>query len=88
MQYIKQHKLPFIIGAALIVAALVLFLALRGGGSSAGGVYVQSVRDLSGGIGSVHQFSGVAESQKTEKRQGDPRRRGRQRQEGRQALQL
>ncbi len=67
MQYIKQHKLPFIIGAALIVAALVLFLALRGGGSSAGGVYVQSVRDLSGGIGSVHQFSGVAESQKTEK---------------------
>lgn len=67
MQFIKQHKLPFIIAAALLVAALVLFLVLRGGGSSAGGVYVQSVRDLSGGIGSVHQFSGVAESQKTEK---------------------
>ena len=67
MQYIKQHKLPFIIAAALIVAALVLFLVLRGGGSSEGAVYVQSVRDLSGGIGSVHQFSGVAESQKTEK---------------------
>ncbi len=67
MQYIKQHKLPFIIAAALLVAALVLFLVLRGGGSSEGGVYVQSVRDLTGGIGSVHQFSGVAESQKTEK---------------------
>jgi HlyD family secretion protein len=67
MQFIKQHKLPFIIAAALLVAALVLFLVLRDGGSSAGGVYVQSVRDLSGGIGSVHQFSGVAESQKTEK---------------------
>ena len=67
MQFIKQHKLPFIIAAAVLVAALVLFLVLRGGGSSAGGVYVQSVRDLSGGIGSVHQFSGVAESQKTEK---------------------
>ena len=51
----------------MIVAALVLFLVLRGGGSSEGSVYVQSVRDLSGGIGSVHQFSGVAESQKTEK---------------------
>ena len=67
MQYIKQHKLPFIIAAALLVAALVLFLVLRGGGSSEGGVYVQSVRDLTGGVGSVHQFSGVAESQKTEK---------------------
>ena len=32
MQYIKRHKVPFIIAAALIVAALVLFLALRGGG--------------------------------------------------------
>ena len=67
MQFIKQHKLPVIIASALIVAALVLFLVLRGGGSSAGSVYVQSVRDLTGGIGSVHQFSGVAESQKTEK---------------------
>ncbi len=67
MQFIKQHKLPFIIAAAVLVAALVLFLVLRGGGSSEGGVYVQSVRDLTGGIGSVHQFSGVAESQKTEK---------------------
>ncbi len=67
MQFIKQHKLPIIIAAALIVAALVLFLVLRGGGSASGAVYVQSVRDLSGGIGSVHQFSGVAESQKTEK---------------------
>ena len=55
MQYIKQHKLPFIIAAALLVAALVLFHVLRGGGSSEGGVNVQSVRDLTGGIGSVHQ---------------------------------
>ena len=62
MQYIKQHKLPFIIAAALLVAALVLFLVFRGGGSSEGGVYVQSVRDLTGGIGSVHQFSGVADA--------------------------
>ena len=28
------HKLPFIIAAAVLVAALVLFLVLRGGGSS------------------------------------------------------
>ena len=28
MQYIKQHTRPFIIAAALLVAALVLFLAL------------------------------------------------------------
>ena len=41
MQYIKQHKLPFIIAAALIVAALVLFLVLRGGGSSAGASIVR-----------------------------------------------
>lgn len=68
MQFLKQHKVPAIIAAALIVAGLVLFFVLRGApGGSAGGVYVQPVRDLAGGIGSVSRFSGVAESQKTEK---------------------
>ena len=68
MQFVKQHKVPVIVAAALVVAALVLFFVLRGvSGGSAGGVYVQTVRELTGGIGTVSRFSGVAESQKTEK---------------------
>ena len=67
MQFVKQHKIPVIIAAGVIVLGLILFFVLRGSGSSAGGVYVQSVRDLTGGVGTVSRFSGVAESQKSEK---------------------
>ena len=67
MQFIKQHKIPVIIAACVIVLGLILFFVLRGAGSASGGVYVQSVRDLTGGVGTVSRFSGVAESQKTEK---------------------
>ena len=69
MQFLKQHKVPVIIAVCLVAAALILFLVLHGfgSGSASGGVYVQTVRELTGGIGTVSQFSGVAESQKTEK---------------------
>ena len=70
MQFVKKHKVPFLIGALVIVAAVVLLLVLRGfgGGSNADAVYVQSVGELmDGGITYVSRFSGVAESQKTEK---------------------
>ncbi len=67
MQFVKQHKIPVIIAACVIVLGLILFFVLHGAGSASGGVYVQSVRDLTGGIGTVSRFSGVAESQKTEK---------------------
>lgn len=68
MEWIKQHKIPVIIAGCVVLAALVLFFVLHGvGGGSSGGVYVQTVRELTGGIGSVSRFSGVAESQKVEK---------------------
>ncbi len=67
MQFVKQHKIPVIAAACVIVLGLILFFVLRGAGSASGGVYVQSVRDLTGGVGTVSRFSGVAESQKTEK---------------------
>ena len=69
MQSVKKHKILVIAVIALIAAAVILFFVFRGVGSggSSGGVYVQSVRDLTSGLSSVTRFSGVAESQKTEK---------------------
>ena len=69
MEFLKTHKRPVIIAAAAVaVIALALFFLLRSGGGSAGAVYVQSVREITGGgLTLVERFSGVAESQKTEK---------------------
>ena len=69
MEFLKKHKKPVIIAAAaVVVAALALFFLLRHGGGSGSGVYVQSVREITGGgLTLVERFSGVAESQKTEK---------------------
>ncbi len=69
MQFVKKHKILAIAVIALIAAAAILFFVFRGigGGGSSGGVYVQSVRDLTAGLSSVTRYSGVAESQKTEK---------------------
>ena len=64
MEFLKTHKRPVIIAAAAVaVIALALFFLLRSGGGSAGAVYVQSVREITGGgLTLVERFSGVAES--------------------------
>ena len=69
MEFLKTHKRPVIIAAvAVALIAVALFFLLRSGGSSANAVYVQSVREITGGgLTLVERFSGVAESQKTEK---------------------
>ena len=73
MDFLKTHRRPVII-AAVIVAVLAgaLFFLLRDRGSRSDAVYVQSVREITGGgLTLVERFSGVAESQKTEKISAD-----------------
>lgn len=73
MQFLKTHRRPVIITAVIVaVLAVALFFLLRSGGSRSDAVYVQSVREITGGgLTLVERFSGVAESQKTEKISAD-----------------
>ena len=73
MDFLKTHRRPVIITAVIVaVLAVALFFLLRDRGSRSDAVYVQSVREITGGgLTLVERFSGVAESQKTEKISAD-----------------
>lgn len=67
---IKKHKAWSITLAIVVVALLALAIKfLVSGTTQDGGVYVQSVRDvnLAAGVGDTNRFSGVIESQRTQK---------------------
>ena len=68
MSFLKRNKLPILIVLAVIAIAAVVVLVVLHAAPSGPAVYVQRVGDLQSDAGlSIGRFSGVVESQKTEK---------------------
>ena len=68
MSFLKRNKVPVLIVLAVIAIVLIVVMVVVHGGPGGPAVYVQRVGDLQSDAGlSIGRFSGVVESQKTEK---------------------
>ena len=68
MSFLKRNKVPVLIVLAVIAIVLLVVMVVVHGGPGGPAVYVQRVGDLQSDAGmSIGRFSGIVESQKTEK---------------------